>query len=242
MKPKRENGDHAEKNRQREIGKRLFKIAAKLSFEDVECVPHGEMSNVLWEVSQGAPVDRASLFAGISGRLGGLMAVLEIIEVPDPVLEKVARPLKESEFGPELLAFTADMAETMYAAPGVGLAAPQVGDSRRVVVIDPGEGDQKGKRLFRMANPEIIERSQETIRWDETCLSVPDLEVSKERSREICVTWRSPDGSHQKEWFSDFEAVVIQHELDHLEGTVLLDAVSGFRRRRYLTRRQRLRG
>ncbi len=170
------------------------------------------------------------------------MAVLEIIEAPDAVLEKIARPLKESEFGPKLLAFTADMAETMYAAPGVGLAAPQVGDSRRVVVIDPGEGDQKGLRLFRMANPEIIERSKETIRWDETCLSVPDLEVSKVRSRQVCVTWRNPDGSSQEEWFSDFEAVVIQHELDHLEGIVLLDAVSGFRRRRYVTRRRRLRG
>lgn len=163
------------------------------------------------------------------------MAILEIITAPHPILEARAREVRPDEFGPALDIHLSDMAETMYAAPGVGLAAPQVADSRRIVVIDPGERDERGKRLFKFCNPVITQRSDDTIPWLETCLSVPELEVEVQRNRVITVTWQDPvDGSDRSEVFEDYESVIVQHELDHLEGTVLLDRVSGFKRRRYL--------
>lgn len=163
------------------------------------------------------------------------MAVLEIITAPHPILEKKAREVRPDEFGPALKLHTSDMAATMYAAPGVGLAAPQVADSRRIIVLDPSEKEERGKRFFAMCNPVIVERSQETIPWWETCLSVPDLEVEVRRNKRITVTWQDPlDGSPRRGEFEEYEAVIVQHELDHLEGTVLLDRVSGFKRRRYL--------
>ena len=163
------------------------------------------------------------------------MAVLDIITAPHPVLQMKARPVEDDEFGPELAQLVRDMAETMYAAPGVGLAAPQVSDPRRIVVVDPGEKGERGVRLFSMVNPKIVERSEDTIPWYETCLSVPDIEVKVIRNKRIRVTWQAPeDGAPQEGWFEDYEAVIVQHELDHLQGTVLLDRVSRVKRARYL--------
>lgn len=162
------------------------------------------------------------------------MAVLEIITVPHPILSGKAREVREDEFGAALATLTANMAETMYAAPGVGLAAPQVSDPRRIVVVDPTDGDQRGTGLLQMVNPKITERSDEMILWWETCLSVPDIEVKVERHNKITVEWRTPAGETKSAKFEEFPAVVIQHELDHLLGTVLLDRVSRFRRAKYL--------
>lgn len=170
------------------------------------------------------------------------MAVLDIITAPHPVLELRAREVRDDEFGEALATHTSDMAETMYAAPGVGLAAPQVSDPRRIIVLDPGEGKVRGARFFAMVNPVIVERSADTIPWTETCLSVPDLEVEIQRSRRVKVAWREPKGGAAVEgWFEEYEAVIVQHELDHLEGTVLLDRVSGFKRRRYLKKMSKTR-
>ncbi|MEZ4322983.1 MAG: peptide deformylase [Myxococcota bacterium] len=163
------------------------------------------------------------------------MAILDIITAPHPILEMAARPVEADEFGPALVKLVKDMAETMYAAPGVGLAAPQVSDPRRIVVVDPGEKHERGIRLFAMVNPTIVERSTDTIPWYETCLSVPEIEVKVIRNRRIKVTWQAPeDGSPREGWFEDYEAVIVQHELDHLAGTVLLDRASRFKRARYL--------
>ncbi len=163
------------------------------------------------------------------------MAILDIITAPHPILEMAARPVEPDEFGPELGQHVKDMAETMYAAPGVGLAAPQVSDPRRLVVIDPGDKHERGIRFFAMCNPGIVERSKETIPWYETCLSVPELEVKVIRSKRIKVTWQDPeDGSPKEGWFEDYEAVIVQHELDHLLGTVILGRASRFKRARYL--------
>jgi len=165
------------------------------------------------------------------------MAVLEIITAPHPILEMRARTVEADEFGPELAEHVSSMAETMYHAPGVGLAAPQVSDPRRIVVIDPAEGDVRGRRFFGLVNPVIVERSKDTIPWVETCLSVPGMEVEVQRNRRIRVQWQdAADGSPQEGWFEEYEAVIVQHELDHLEGTVLLDKVSRFKRSRYLKR------
>lgn len=168
------------------------------------------------------------------------MAVLDIITAPHPILEMKARPVEDDEFGPALATHCSNMAETMYAAPGVGLAAPQVSDPRRILVMDPGEGDERGKRYFALINPVIVEKSTETISWWETCLSVPGLEVEKKRHQRIKVAYRTPDGGHAEEVFEGFEAVIYQHEADHLGGTILLDAVSHFKRQRYLQKAKKV--
>ncbi|MCA9566491.1 MAG: peptide deformylase [Myxococcales bacterium] len=163
------------------------------------------------------------------------MAILDIITAPHPILEMAARDVEPDELGPELEAHMRDMAETMYAAPGVGLAAPQVSDPRRIVVIDSSPKEERGNRLFLMVNPRIVERSDDTIPWYETCLSVPEIEVKVIRARKIKVEWVSPlDGAPQSAWFEDYESVIVQHELDHLQGTVLLDRASRMKRARYL--------
>jgi peptide deformylase len=167
------------------------------------------------------------------------MALLDIITMPHPLLEMRARLVEEDEFGEELAEKMSDMAETMYAAPGVGLAAPQVADSRRFVVLDPGADGERGLRLFQMVNPLITERSEETIIWRETCLSVPDISVEVERNKQITVEWRTPLGEVRVGEFSEYEAVIVQHELDHLKGVVLLERVSRFKRSRWLKRQKK---
>jgi peptide deformylase len=165
------------------------------------------------------------------------MALLDIITAPHPLLEGRAREVAADEFGPDLAQRVSDMAETMYAAPGVGLAAPQVSDPRRIVVIDSGEKEVRGKRFFALVNPRIVERSADTIPWNETCLSVPEFEIEIVRSRRVRVEWQDPStGSVRSEWFEDYESVIVQHEIDHLEGTVLLDRASRFKRSWYLKR------
>ncbi len=163
------------------------------------------------------------------------MAVLDIVTAPHPVLEDPARPVEAHEFGPELVKRVSDMAETMYAAPGVGLAAPQIADPRRIVVLDPGEQEDRGRRFFALVNPQIVSRSERMIPWLETCLSVPEFEIEIDRHYQVQVAWQdAADGSARSGWFEEFEAVIVQHELDHLQGTVLLDRASRFKRNRYL--------
>lgn len=170
------------------------------------------------------------------------MAQLEILTAPHPVLGKKARAVHDAELGPELDRHLSDMAETMYAAPGVGLAGPQVGDGRRVVVIDSGSNsDGSGTGLLKLVNPVITVRSEETIPWAETCLSVPEFEVTVQRNKHITLEWVTPLGEAMRREFSEFEAVIVQHELDHLIGTILLDRVSRFRRGRYLKKMSRMR-
>ena len=123
------------------------------------------------------------------------MAILEIIEAPHPVLSAKARKVNDSEFGADMYRFLQDMAETMYAAPGVGLAAPQVGDGRRIIVADPGNDDEQAeRRLYMMVNPTIVEKSKKTIRYEESCLSVPEYSVMVKRHKRIKVAWQDAFG------------------------------------------------
>jgi len=139
--------------------------------------------------------------------------------------------------------FINDMAETMYAAPGVGLAAPQVGDARRILVANlKGDVDADSRdQLIAMINPTIVERSDEIIRWEESCLSVPEFELDVDRSLRIRVTWRDASGDEHEGWFEQFPAVVLQHEMDHLDGVTLLDRSSRLKRSRYVKRQKKLR-
>ncbi len=173
------------------------------------------------------------------------MAVLDILTVPHPVLAKKARNVGPDEFGDDLRTFISDMAETMYAAPGVGRAAPQGGDLRRIIVVDPGnskreeddEGHPRNPRFKAMVNPMILEASRDTITWEEGCLSVPEFNDDVARPRRVHVRWLDEHGRPQQAWFEDYDAVVVQHEMDHLEGTVILDHVSRLKKGRYLQRR-----
>lgn len=172
------------------------------------------------------------------------MALLPILSAPHPVLSAKARPVRQDELGPALVQLLDDMAETMYAAPGVGLAAPQVGDSRRILVADPGfEGEEgqrrRGQDLVYMVNPEIIEASPTKIKWEESCLSVPDLSQNVERSDKIVIRFWGADGAVQERTYEGFSAVVMQHELDHLEGVTLLDRSSTLKRSRYMQKQKK---
>ncbi len=177
------------------------------------------------------------------------MAVLEILTVPNPVLTRKCRLVGPGEFGEDLRTFISDLAETMYAAPGVGLAAPQVGDLRRIIVADPGnskrEEDDAGRpkrpRFVAMVNPVILEASREKIIWEEGCLSVPEFNEDVARPRKVLVKWLDETGKSNQQWFEGYDAVVIQHEMDHLEGTVILDKVSSLKKSRYLKKAQKAR-
>jgi peptide deformylase len=172
------------------------------------------------------------------------MALLDILEAPHPILKQKARDVRDDEFGAALAELFENMAETMYAAPGVGLAAPQVGDSRRILVADPGfDGeeaeDTKGQQLVYMANPVILSRSDDTITWSEACLSVPDYSQDIRRSKEIVVRYQDATGTVHERTYTEFPAVVIQHEMDHLEGITLLEHSTRFKRNRYIKRQKK---
>ena len=171
------------------------------------------------------------------------MSLLSVLEAPNPILSRPAREVGMDEFGPDMDRFISDMAETMYAAPGVGLAAPQVGDGRRILVANlNGDVDADSRDHFiTMINPVIVERSEEFIQWDESCLSVPEFELDVDRHCRIRVTWLDVKGTKQEGFFEEFAAVVIQHEMDHLDGVTLLDRSSRLKRSRYLKRRKKLR-
>ena len=171
------------------------------------------------------------------------MPLLPILEAPHPVLSTPARDVRSDELGANIERFIRDMAETMYAAPGVGLAAPQVGDGRRILVANlQGDVDADSRDQFvAMINPTIVERSEELIRWDESCLSVPEFDLDVDRNRRIRVSWLDVSGTMNDEWFEDFPAVVLQHEMDHLDGVTLLDRSSRLKRSRYLKRRKKMR-
>ena len=173
------------------------------------------------------------------------MPILPIIEVPHPTLAKDARPVREDEFGPELEEHLASMAETMYAAPGVGLAGPQVNDSRRILVIDPGNDSVDNSdnpdqtQLLAIVNPEIKRRSRETVMWEESCLSLPEFYVKVKRFVSIDVSWQDAMGHHHSKTFDGFSAIVLQHEMDHLEGITLLQKSSRLKRSRYLAKKKK---
>jgi peptide deformylase len=173
------------------------------------------------------------------------MALLEILEAPHPILSKKARPVRPDEFGPELERLVGDMAESMYAAPGVGLAAPQVGDARRILVADPGEEEEgrdgrrrRGEQFVAMVNPTLLER-EGAMSWEESCLSVPEFYVDVQRFRRVKVAWQDLQGAPQERWYEDYAAIVIQHEMDHLEGVTLLDRASRLKRSRYIARKKK---
>ena len=154
------------------------------------------------------------------------MALLPILEYPDPRLKKVATPV--TAFTPDLVRLVRDMAETMYAAPGVGLAATQVDVHKRVIVIDVSQAKDD---LVVLVNPEIIASSGE-VECEEGCLSVPGYFDRVYRAAKVTVRARNENGEPFERTAEDMLAVCVQHEMDHLLGRMFVDYLSPLKRAR----------
>lgn len=155
------------------------------------------------------------------------MTVLPIITIPDPVLRKISDPVERVDSA--VLKLMDDMLETMYAAPGIGLAAIQVGVPKRVLVLDTAE-DGQPKAPIAMANPEIVKIGQTTRVYEEGCLSIPDIRVDIERPETVTVRYVGRDGKQKELAAEGLLATAIQHELDHLDGQLIIDFLSRLKR------------
>ncbi|WP_028970558.1 peptide deformylase [Sphingomonas sp. URHD0057] len=163
------------------------------------------------------------------------MALLPIVEVPDPRLRQISSPVETVDG--EVKSLVADMFETMYAAPGIGLAAIQVGVPRRILVIDlqepadPEDPESKPVRDPRVfINPEIVEHSDHDVPYTEGCLSVPDQYAEVDRPDRIRARWLDLDGKSHDEEITGLLATCLQHEMDHLEGVLFIDHLSRLKR------------
>ena len=160
------------------------------------------------------------------------MALLPILETPDPRLRQISKPVDSVDADVDRL--IDDMFETMYAAPGIGLAAIQVGVPKRLLVIDLQEQqDEDGKpvkepRVF--INPEILETSDELQVYSEGCLSIPDQYADVERPAVVRARWQDRDGTVREEQLEGLLAVCLQHEMDHLGGILFIDHLSRLKR------------
>jgi peptide deformylase len=155
------------------------------------------------------------------------MSILPIITAPDPRLKLKARPVPAVDDGIRQL--MDDMLETMYLAPGIGLAAPQVGVTKRVLVLDvSGEGEKPAP--FKIANPEILWRSEELATYSEGCLSLPEHYADVTRPAEIKLRYLDYQNEIRELHAKGLLATVIQHEMDHLEGTLFVDHISALKR------------
>jgi peptide deformylase len=161
--------------------------------------------------------------------------VLEIRRFPDPVLQKKASEVKNIDG--RVAGLLNSMVDTMYAANGLGLAAPQVGTPQRVLVMDT-DADNRGKELIKIINPVIVEHSGE-ITWEEGCLSLVNLTVEMTRYQRVLVQGWSVDQKEIEIEAEDLAAVCLQHELDHLDGTLLTDHISRLKRELYRKRLKR---
>ncbi|MEM1306715.1 MAG: peptide deformylase [Pseudomonadota bacterium] len=157
------------------------------------------------------------------------MSILPIVTVPDPILRETSEPIERVDEATRTL--VADMLETMYDAPGLGLAAIQVGVPRRIVVADVGgKHDEDAREPVCMINPEIITRGDTLRSYEEGCLSLPDVHVEIERPSAIRFRYVDLDGVQQERDADGLLATVIQHEVDHLDGRLIIDFLSKLRR------------
>ena len=193
----------------------------------------------------------------VNSTIWPVMAIREILEVPDPRLKVVSEPV--TSFDDELKTLVADMFETMYDAPGIGLAAIQVGVPLRVLVIDlqPEDEDaepvacdhdghhhhhqptKKEPRVF--INPKILDPSDDHAVYNEGCLSVPEIYAEVERPARIRARWQDLDGKQYDEEIDGLLATCLQHEMDHLEGILFIDHLSRLKRQMVLKKLEKLR-
>ena len=156
------------------------------------------------------------------------MAIRKILHYPDKRLRIPGKTV--TDFGPEFQALVDDMTETMYAAPGVGLAAPQIGVSQRLFIIDIATGEDQPSDLRIFVNPEIVE-AEGDIEWEEGCLSFPGVHESLARKERVKVRAQGRDGKPFELEADGLLAIAIQHENDHLDGKLMVDRLGMLRRR-----------
>ena len=165
------------------------------------------------------------------------MALREVVQFPDPRLKNVSEPI--TEVTDEIRELARDMIDVMYDEPGIGLAAPQVGASVRMFVIDTEWSDESiGKNPTVVINPEISDRDGR-ITWEEGCLSVPDYTATVERDAVITLRGTDLDGKPVEERAEGLRAVCIQHEVDHLDGILFIDRISRLKRSLYVKKRKK---
>lgn len=187
------------------------------------------------------------------------MAIREILEVPDPRLKTVSTPVEPHEFGDDLRTLVEDMFETMYDAPGIGLAAIQVGVPKRVLVIDlqPEDPDaepvecahdghshthpatKNDPRVF--INPVILDPARELSTYQEGCLSVPEIYADVDRPATCTVRYQDLDGNTHEEALTGLMATCLQHEMDHLEGILFIDHLSRLKKAMVLKKLEKIR-
>ena len=147
---------------------------------------------------------------------------------PDPRLKKLAEPV--SDLSDQLRALSDDMLETMYDAPGIGLAAPQIGILQRLIVMDCVKQPEEAPRPLVMFNPEVVSSSDETNVYEEGCLSLPEQFADVTRPAEVEVRWMDVNGAEQSEVFTGLWATCVQHEIDHLDGKLFIDYLKPLKR------------
>ena len=155
------------------------------------------------------------------------MARLDLTLVPDPLLRQVAQPV--SDIDDMVRTLLSDMADTMYDAPGIGLAAPQIGILQRLIVMDCAP-DESPPDLWKMINPKIITRSDDMAKMEEGCLSIPGYTGEVERPAEVTVRYIDESGDVQEMTATGLLAACVQHEIDHLDGILFTDHLSRLKR------------
>jgi len=156
------------------------------------------------------------------------MSVKPILIHPDPRLKKVADPV--ADLSDDLRRLADDMLATMYDAPGIGLAAPQVGVGARLIVMDCVKEEGAAPQPMALFNPEVIAASDETSIYEEGCLSIPEQYAEITRPAEVTVRWIDRDGVERRQDFAGLWATCVQHEIDHLNGRLFIDYLSPLKR------------
>ena len=165
------------------------------------------------------------------------MALREVLRFPDRRLAEVSEPIEEVT--DEIRVLAKDMLDVMYDEPGIGLAAPQVGETVRLIVVDTEwtEEDTEKSPLV-LVNPEIVEREGK-LSWTEGCLSVPDFTADVERAEKITLRYTDLEGAAQQLEAEGLRAVCFQHEIDHLDGVLFIDRISRLKRNLYVQKRKK---
>ena len=166
------------------------------------------------------------------------MALRPILLHPDPRLKKTCEPV--SDISAEMARLADDMLETMYDAPGIGLAAPQVGVLSRLIVLDCNKSEEGTPRPLVMFNPEILAASEERSTYEEGCLSIPDQFADITRPAEVDVRWIDRDGTERQETMTGLWATCVQHEIDHLDGKLFIDYLTALKRQLITRKMQKL--
>lgn len=167
------------------------------------------------------------------------MPLRKVLQFPDPLLKRKSLPI--GEITDELRVLAEDMIEVMYDEPGIGLAAPQVGEAVRMIVMDTDWNDEEGdgqKQPGVMVNPEILLR-EGGLKWLEGCLSVPDFQAEVERAARVVVRYSDLEGKETQEDVQGLRAVCFQHEIDHLDGILFIDRISRLKRSLYVKKRKK---